>query len=105
MSASNRKLSRLPLQIFEDLVTRPPIESRKDDPESLKSAICSRLKRFPIPSTKKNGIRTSTTCSVKTIGQLIRLPKSLLLGALDPILTYGKYYNFNNTIEFFVQRV
>jgi hypothetical protein len=90
MSASHRKISRLPLHIFEDLVTRPPVDSRKDDPESLKSVICGRLKRFPLKSmNKKNGTRSSMTCTVKTIGQLLRISQYTLLLALDPILTYG----------------
>jgi hypothetical protein len=92
MSASKRKISRLPLHVFQDLITRPPDISRNDEPESLKSTICSRLKRFPVRGSGNKMGKTSTICSVKTIGQLLRLSKSALLLALDPILTYGVYY-------------
>jgi RecA/RadA recombinase len=107
MSASHRKISRLPLPVFQDLITRPPLNNNKDndidehDPERLKSIICNRLKRFVVRNNgRKNknnrigggggisGISPSSTCSIKTIGQLLRLSKCTLLFALDPILTY-----------------
>lgn len=83
MSASNRKLSRLPLEIFRNL------DSNSTNPEELRSAICSRLRRFPFrPSSRKKGITSSA--SVKTMGDLLRTSKRTLLYALDPLLTYGK---------------
>ena len=107
MSASHRKISRLPLPVFQDLITRPPLNNNRDndidehDPERLKSIICNRLKRFVVRNNgRKNknnrigggggisGISPSSTCSIKTIGQLLRLSKCTLLFALDPILTY-----------------
>jgi RecA/RadA recombinase len=107
MSASHRKISRLPLPVFQDLITRPPLNDKdaidEHDPERLKSAICNRLKRFVVRNNgRKNknsrtaggggggisGISPSSTCSIKTIGQLLRLSKCTLLFALDPILTY-----------------
>jgi RecA/RadA recombinase len=48
MSACQRKISRLPISVFQDLITRPPLKERDDDPESIKSSICKRLKRFRI---------------------------------------------------------
>jgi hypothetical protein len=91
MIASNRKLSRLPLGIFEDLLTRHAAEghTENDDPADLKSAICSRLRRFPVTTVNKHGGRSSTTCSIKTVGQLLQYSKYSLMVALDPILTYG----------------
>lgn len=109
MSASHRKISRLPLPVFQDLITRLPLNNNdsidEHDPERLKSAICNRLKRFVVRNNgRKNknsrtagggggggrisGISPSSTCSIKTIGQLLRLSKCTLLFALDPILTY-----------------
>ena len=90
MSASHRKISRLNVEIFQDLV-----EGQKK--EQLKTAICNRLKRFAVRTTggirkeqkrNANGISSSSTCSIKTIGQLLRLSPSILLVVLDPILTY-----------------
>ncbi|KAG7346880.1 DNA repair and recombination protein radA [Nitzschia inconspicua] len=91
MIASNRKLSRLPIHVFEILITRPPHEARNDKPDHLKMAICNRLRKFPVKSShmKQYGrSSTTTTASIKTVGQLLRCTKITLLLALDPILTY-----------------
>uniref|UniRef100_A0A7S4EQW2 RecA family profile 1 domain-containing protein n=1 Tax=Pseudo-nitzschia australis TaxID=44445 RepID=A0A7S4EQW2_9STRA len=103
MSASHRKISRLPLSVFQHLITRPPLDGREDDPETLKANICKRLKGFRVRNSardrnnnkKRNrgggsGISSpaTTTRSIKTIGQLLRLSKYTLMVALDPILTY-----------------
>ena len=86
MSASHRKISRLPLEVFENL------DFHKTPPETLRSSISSRLKRFPV--VKNSGSRNNNTnsASVKTIGDLLRTSKRTLLNALDPLLTYGTYY-------------
>lgn len=84
MSASHRKIAHLPLDVFDNLITRqldPPRTA-----EELRSAIVSRLKRFPI----KTGKGVSTSASIKTISELLRTSKRTLLLALDPLLTYGK---------------
>ena len=78
MSASHRKLARLPLEIFRDL--------SEEDPEILRTNICNRLKRFPIKTSSK----TTTPISVKTVGGLLQTPKPTLLRVLDPLLTYGE---------------
>lgn len=82
MSASHRKISHLPLDVFENIVTRqidPPRPAKE-----LRSSIVLRLKRFPI----KTGNGVSTSASIKTIGELLRTSKRTLLYALDPLLTY-----------------
>lgn len=104
MSASHRKISRLPLPVFQDLITRPPLEGRDDDPKRLKFTICNRLKRFVVRTGSRNkkrtggGMSSTTTCSIKTIGQLLRLSKSILLVVLDPILTYEEISIFLSRI-------
>lgn len=84
MSASHRKLSRLPLEIFENLLTRKETLDPPRPPEILRCLICTRLKRFPIQSG--NGV--STTASIKTVGDLLVASKRTLLLALDPLLTF-----------------
>jgi RecA/RadA recombinase len=118
MSASHRKISRLPLSVFQDLITRPPLNNNgiidEHDAERLKYTICNRLKRFVVRNNgRKNknnrtvggrggggisGISPSSTCSIKTIGQLLRLSKCTLLFALDPILTYEEVSIFLDRI-------
>ena len=92
MIASNRKLSRLPLHIFDNLLTRSAAQTDDDEnaAATLKAAICSRLKRFPTVTVAKNGSRSSSTASIKTVGQLLQFPKYSLMVALDPLLTYGE---------------
>lgn len=105
MIATNRKLSRLPIQIFENLITRPlPAQTISEEEhaaaaaaERLKTTICNRLRKFSIVikqssfrNTHYNYHARSTTGSIKTVGQLLRYSKMTLLLALDPILTYGK---------------
>ena len=93
MSASNRKITRLPLDIFRDL------DSDSTDPESLRSTICGRLKRFPVKVVSRNGSsKTTTSATVKTVGDLLRTSKGTLLRALDPHLTYGKFKCFAEKI-------
>jgi RecA/RadA recombinase len=91
MSASHRKLSRLPLSIFDNLSS----SVEESSSEVLKTGICRRLKRFPIQSGK-TGI--SISCSIKTIGDLFRANKRTLLYALDPLLTFSE-------IEFLLERI
>lgn len=110
MSASYRKISRLPISVFQDLITRPDLERLYDNPEIIKSTICDRLKRFRVKNDGRNkrknmhgrklGISspTTTTCNIKTIGQLLRLSKYSLMIALDPLLTYEE-------IGIFLERV
>ena len=110
MSAGQRKISRLPISVFQDLITRPPLEERDDDPESIKFTICNRLKRFRIRNNgwnknkNKHGrgmgisLPTTTTCSINTIGQLLRLSKYTIMLALDPVLTYEE-------VGIFIERV
>jgi RecA/RadA recombinase len=110
MSAGQRKISRLPISVFQDLITRPPLEERADDPESIKFTICNRLKRFRIRNNGRNkhknkhgrgmgiSLPTTTTCSIKTIGQLLRLSKYTIMLALDPVLTYEE-------VGIFIERV
>ena len=88
MSASHRKLCRLPLEVFDDLlVTMQGVQTMT--PQDLRSAICEKLKRFRVRSRQYGGT-TTTTMSVKTVGDLLRTPQFTLLQALDPILTFGK---------------
>ena len=110
MSACQRKISRLPISVFQDLITRPPLENRDDDPKTIKADICNRLKRFRMRNVARNkhknqrrsgaGISspTTTACSIKTIGQLLCLSKYTIMTALDPILTYEE-------VEIFLRRV
>jgi RecA/RadA recombinase len=110
MSAGQRKISRLPISVFQDLITRPSLEERDDDPESIKSTICNRLKRFRIRNNGRNknknkhgrglgiSLPTTTACSIKTIGQLLRLSKYTIMLALDPVLTYEE-------VGIFIERV
>jgi DNA-directed RNA polymerase alpha subunit len=92
MSASHRKIARLPLEVFDNLLVTPQEEEEQQqhqfDPEVLRSSICARLKRFPI---KSRNATTTSTRSVKTVGDLLRTSKRTLLHALDPLLTYGTY--------------
>jgi hypothetical protein len=83
MSASHRRIARLPLSVFDNLITRPHDHV---DPEALRSAMCSKLKKFPVKS--RNGSSMSFT-SVKTVGALLQTPKKTLLQVLDPLLTFG----------------
>eukprot|EP00980_Cylindrotheca_fusiformis_P029766 scaffold23831_cov127-Cylindrotheca_fusiformis.AAC.5 len=100
MSASHRKLSRLPLEIFADLVVAAtPVEAgggggqttAKSQPsstaETLRLLICKKLKRFP---SQRGG--------VQTIGELFRTSKRTLLLTLDPLLTMDE-------IEQWLQRI
>ena len=108
MSASHRKISRLPISVFQDLITRP--QRKSIDSKSLKSSICNRLKKFRVKNDsrskrkdidpKASGISSSTitTNSIQTVGQLLRLPKYTLVLVLDPILTYEE-------VELFLIRV
>lgn len=86
MSASHRKLARLPLEVFENLLVT--MEEQDLTPQDLRSAICGKLKRFRVRS--RHGSGTSTTVSLKTVGDLLRTPPFTLLQALDPLLTFGK---------------
>jgi RecA/RadA recombinase len=88
MSASHRKLSRLPLEVFENLLTRQEAFDPPRTPEILRSLICTRLKRFPIQSG--NGV--STSARIKTIGDLFRTSERSLLVALDPLLTFEEIH-------------
>jgi hypothetical protein len=80
MSASHRRIARLPLDVFDNLTTDSP-----NEPETLRTAICSKLKKFPI-KTRTGG---ASFDSVKTVGALLQTSKTTLLCALDPLLTYG----------------
>eukprot|EP00536_Pseudo-nitzschia_multiseries_P008586 jgi/Psemu1/325273/estExt_fgenesh1_pg.C_2200006 len=111
---SYRKISRLPLSVFQDLITRPPVENRDDNPESLKANICKRLEGFRVRvrnsardrnRNKNNGgggsgisLSATTISSIRTIGQLLRLSKYSLMLALDPILTYEEVGIFLNRV-------
>lgn len=87
MSASHRKLIRLPLEVFEDLlISDPQTEMTAQD---LRFGICERLKRFRVKS--KYGVMN--TRSVTTVGDLLRTPRYTLLMALDPLLTFGENNN------------
>ena len=85
MSAAHRKISRLPVEIFEDLVTRPGAVGSEGSstPEALRTAICAKLKHFPVKS--RNG--TAAFSSVKSARSLLETPRIVLLKALDPLLT------------------
>ena len=89
MSASHRKLCRLPLEVFNDLQMNIQGVQHTLTPQDLRSAICEKLKRFRVRSRQYGGT-TITTMSVKTVGDLLRTPQFTLLQALDPILTFGK---------------
>lgn len=84
MSAAYRKLGRLPLDVFEGLVTTedPQLLSA----EELRSVICEKLKRFRV-RVRHGG---TATASIKTVGELLRVSRRTLLQALDPLLTYRK---------------
>ncbi|KAL3944109.1 MAG: hypothetical protein SGBAC_001840 [Bacillariaceae sp.] len=104
MSASHRKLARLPLEIFDNLHMRAQSSTQQPisiSSEGLRSQICNRLKRFPFRfdnhSSNHNSITTTTTtttftttttASIKTVGDLLRANKRTLLLALDPLLTF-----------------
>jgi len=88
MSASHRKLTRLPLEIFGNLLTT---ETQQEmTPHDLRHNICEKLKRFRVRS--KYG--SVTTASVKTVGDLLRTSRCTLLHVLDPLLTFGKIENY-----------
>ena len=85
MSAAYRKLGRLPLEVFENLVAT-------EDPqlltaEELRSAVCEKLKSFRIRA-RYGGV---AKVSVVNVGELLRVPRRTLLHALDPLFTYRKY--------------
>ena len=91
MSAAHRKLTRLTLDIFQDLPGCTSTNKNHDDisqvkAEELRAAICEKLKRFRIPS-RNGGTRT---VSLTTVGDILRTSPLTLLQALDPLLTYGK---------------
>lgn len=88
MSASQRKLTRLPFEVFENLISTQQEQEQAQSmtPEELRSAICDKLKRFRVRS--RNG--GTTTMSLKTVGDLLMASPLNLLQALDPLLTYGK---------------
>lgn len=85
MSASQRTLARLPLQVFEQLIN-DPVESLKR-PEMVREAIIAKLKSFPRKT--RNGVVVQ---SVKSVGDFLRLSIPALLRALDPLLTYGEFW-------------
>eukprot|EP00934_Nitzschia_sp_Nitz4_P005925 Nitzschia sp. Nitz4//scaffold112_size70979//11357//12759//NITZ4_005893-RA/size70979-augustus-gene-0.78-mRNA-1//1//CDS//3329533238//5915//frame0 len=82
MSASHRKLHRLPLSIFEDLST----SELSKDPSHLKTSVTERLKRCRARS--KRG--TSKTLTITTVEDLLHTPRITLLQALDPFLTFDE---------------
>jgi hypothetical protein len=85
MSASHRKLARLPLEVFDDLMVTEQTQTMS--PQDLRFAICEKLKRFRVRSRRHGG---ATTVSLKTVGDLLRTAPFTLLQALDPLLTFGK---------------
>jgi len=89
MSAARGSLIRLPLGIFEDLLTGREHEEDENVPESaleLHTAVCEKLENFR--RKLRNG--TTTVDSIKTVGSLLQLSIPTLIQALDPLLTYGK---------------
>lgn len=99
MSASHRKISRLPLAVFQELIKRPSQREEDHDPTSLRSNICHRLKRVSLRlvhgrrrrrrSSSSYGTNQATTTRIQTVGELLRISKYALLLVLDPLLTYG----------------
>ncbi len=85
MSAAHRKLTRLPLEVFQDLIVND--QEQQMTPEDLRAAICDKLRRFRVRSRNAGG---TTTISLKTVGDLLLTSPLTLLQALDPLLTYSK---------------
>jgi hypothetical protein len=109
MSASRRKLTRLPLEIFQDLQGGygggvetegvPTTTGRKSGstmpPEELRRLICERLQRFRARLPQPYYYRSSTktvSISLKTVGDLLRVSPRTILHALDPLLTHGTFF-------------
>jgi hypothetical protein len=84
MSAANRALARLPDEVFAELVNRSD-EYAPVAADQLRTAICTKLKSVP----RKTNNSAAVYDNIKTVGALLRLSKTALLRALDPILTYG----------------
>ncbi len=111
MSASRRKLTRLPLEIFQDLqgggdgggedeggTTTATTTSRNSiPPEELRRLICERLQRFrtriPQPYHYHSSFKT-VSMSLKTVGDLLRVSPRTIMYALDPMLTHGTFFVF-----------
>lgn len=86
MSSSNRAISRLPLHIFTDLVTREDLRMK---PEELREATSIKLARVkhqkgPTFSVDMNDAAHSVT----TVGELFRMTTPALMKILDPLFTY-----------------
>ena len=94
MSAAHRSLTRLPLEVYTDLIRGRAHSDVDDNPGELRRKICSKLKKFPTRSRGKHSHDVIHE-SVTTVGQLLtRISKLTLLRVLDPLLTYGTYYIF-----------
>lgn len=89
MSTSHRSLARLPLEVFDDLITRP--NDIPEDAAVLRNAICNKLKKFPEKSSRQRPNHGMVVFdSITTVGGLLtRISKPTLLRVLDPLLTYG----------------
>jgi hypothetical protein len=110
MSASRRKLTRLPLEIFQDLqggyyggglevnegvATTGRNSGSSMPPEELRRLICERLQRFrarlPQPYYYRSTSTKTVSISLKTVGDLLRVSPRTILHALDPLLTHGTF--------------
>lgn len=92
MSASHRKLARLPLEIFDNLQGGEETLS----PEELRSAICDKLKRFRTRHTHHKARSVST--SLKTVGDFLRASPLTVMQALDPLLTFGTSFKLSTSL-------
>lgn len=86
MSVAHRSIARLPHPIFENL-SGCCVKDTNLTPEETRAAIVKKLKLFPIKKWYRTVYKTITT-----VGPLLRLSLPSLLRALDPILTYSKYF-------------
>lgn len=107
MSAAHRSLTRLPLDVYTDLIRGRGRGGSSggdgdddnvggvENPEELRRKICLKLKKFPVRMRKSRGNNNRGNGSdvvhesVTTVGQLLtRISKLTLLQVLDPLLTY-----------------